>query len=242
MWGNLMLNLLLAHFVGDFVFQSDVLSRDKKANNFTSWFLYVHTFVIAILSWAAIGYLDLWPLALVIGATHLLIDGIKSCVKKDSLCLFVSDQILHIVILIVVANICVDCCGWASPGWMTDQALKAVAVANAAIFCWKPANILIKYILQYCKMVVPEDDTTLFHAGKLIGTLERWLILTFLLIGRYEVIGFLITAKSIIRFGDKDKSIDGKQTYKDQTEYFLAGTLLSISFAVACGLLLRIIV
>ena len=103
----------------------------------------------------------------------------------------------------------------------------------AAILCWKPANILIKYILQYCKMVVPGDDTTLFHAGKLIGTLERWLILVFLLIGRYEVIGFLIAAKSIIRFGEKDK---------DQTEYFLAGTLLSISIAVGCGLLLRIIV
>lgn len=59
------------------------------------------------------------------------------------------------------------------------------------------------------------------------------LILAFLLMGRYEVIGFLIAAKSIIRFGEKDK---------DQTEYFLAGTLLSISIAVGCGLLLRLIV
>ena len=106
-------------------------------------------------------------------------------------------------------------------------------VASASIVCWKPANILIRYILQSCKMVIPEDNSNLFHAGKLIGTLERWLILAFLLMGRYEVIGFLIAAKSIIRFGEKDR---------DQTEYFLAGTLLSISIAVGCGLLLGIIV
>ena len=101
------------------------------------------------------------------------------------------------------------------------------------MICWKPANILIRYILQYCKMVIPADNSNLFHAGKLIGTLERWLILSFLVIGRYEVIGFLIAAKSIIRFGEKDK---------DQTEYFLAGTLLSISIAVACGLVLGVII
>lgn len=233
MWIRLFLNLLLAHLIGDFVLQTDSLCSKKCESRFRSVFLYVHAIIIAVLSQIAFWNLQFWLWALAVGVTHLIIDGIKSCVKKDSLRLFVPDQILHIVILIVVANICVDCCGWASPEWMTDQALKVVAVASAAIFCWKPANILIKYILQYCKMVVPGDDTTLFHAGKLIGTLERWLILIFLLVGRYEVIGFLIAAKSIIRFGEKDK---------DQTEYFLAGTLLSISIAVACGLLLRIIV
>lgn len=80
-------------------------------------------------------------------------------------------------------------------------------------------------------MAHPADDSSTFHAGKLIGTLERWLILVFILLGRYEVIGFLIAAKSIIRFGNDNRN---------ETEYFLAGTLLSIAIAVGCGLLLKV--
>ena len=82
---------------------------------------------------------------------------------------------------------------------------------------------------QYNQVSIPSDPNS-FHAGQLIGILERWLILVFILIGHYEVIGFLIAAKSIIRFGEKDH---------DKTEYFLAGTLLSIAIAVGCGLMVK---
>ena len=233
MWIRLLLTLLLAHLVGDFLLQTDSLCAKKREGRFRCGFLYIHAGIVAALTMLALWHWSFWPCALTIGVAHLIIDGIKASVKKDSIWLFLSDQFLHIVILAVVAYICVGRFAWTSPDWLNDQWFNIVAVAIATILCWKPANILIKYILQYCKMNVPGDDTTLFHAGKLIGTLERWLILVFLLIGRYEVIGFLIAAKSIIRFGEKDK---------DQTEYFLAGTLLSISIAVGCGLLLRIIV
>ena len=232
MWIRLFLALLLAHLVGDYLLQTDSLCITKRERRFRCGFLYVHAAIIAVLSLIAFWDFSFWLWALVIGVAHLIIDGIKACVRKDSMWLFISDQILHIVIIAVVAFISVERCAWTSPESLADQTLKVEAVACAAIVCWKPANILIRYILQYCRMVVPEDNSSLFHAGKLIGTLERWLILVFLIIGRYEVIGFLIAAKSIVRFGEKDK---------DQTEYFLAGTLLSISIAVGCGLLLRLI-
>ena len=233
MWVRLFFVLLLAHLVGDFLLQTDSLCAKKRERRFRCGFLYVHAAIIAGLSLIAFWDFSFWLWALAIGVTHLIIDGIKAYVRKDSVWLFISDQILHIVILAVVANICVERYAWITPCGLPDWVFTVVPVASAAIVCWKPANILIRYILQSCKMVVPEDGSSLFHAGKLIGTLERWLILAFLLIGRYEVIGFLVAAKSIIRFGEKDK---------DQTEYFLAGTLLSISIAVGCGLLLRIIV
>lgn len=233
MWIRLFLTLLVAHLVGDFLLQTDSLCAKKCERRFRCGFLYVHAVIIALLSLMAFWDLSYWPWALGIGASHLIIDGVKSCVNKDSIWVFLIDQIFHLVILMVVASTCAARCDWITPDWLTDQVFSVVAVVSAAIICWKPANILVKYILKYCQMIVPADDSNLFHAGKLIGTLERWLILAFLIIGRYEVIGFLIAAKSIIRFGEKDK---------DQTEYFLAGTLLSISIAVACGLLLRIIV
>lgn len=48
----------------------------------------------------------------------------------------------------------------------------------------------------------------------------------------YEALGLLIAAKSIIRFGDAQTK---------ESEYVLAGTLLSISIAVFSGLLVTLI-
>lgn len=226
---SLFVCLLLAHFMGDFLFQTDSLCRQKQERWLKSWFLYVHTVIIALLSLLALGKLSYWPVAVAIGVSHLIIDAFKNCIKADNLLCFVIDQFLHIVVLVIASIVSVNTFGWTPHAWLTSLVVKAVAVGVAVIVCWKPANLFIKYTLQSCKLFVPGDDTNSFHAGKLIGTLERWLILAFMLIGRYEAIGFLIAAKSIIRFGEKDK---------DQTEYFLAGTLLSISVAVVCGLLL----
>ena len=70
-------------------------------------------------------------------------------------------------------------------------------------------------------------------AGKYIGWLERSLIVTFLLIGHGEVIGFLVGAKAVIRYPEmKD---DGKGHFAD---YFLIGTMTSVGLALAGGLIL----
>lgn len=74
---------------------------------------------------------------------------------------------------------------------------------------------------------MPQEEDSGFNAGALIGTIERWLILIFVCLQRYDALGLLIAAKSIIRFGDS-------QTNK--SEYVLAGTLLSIFIAVLAGL------
>lgn len=232
MWSSLFVDLLLAHFVGDFVLQTDSLCKQKREKKAGSWFLYVHAFVIFALALLALWDIRLWYIALAIGVSHLLIDLGKVCIKKNNVWVFVADQALHILILAVAAWICVSLLRWSAPNWLTLPVKKILPIAVAAIICWKPANLFIKETLKYNQVSFPADNSSSFHAGKLIGTMERWLILVFVLIGRYEVIGFLIAAKSIIRFGENDK---------DKTEYFLAGTLLSIAIAVGCGLVLRVI-
>ena len=77
-----------------------------------------------------------------------------------------------------------------------------------------------------------KENESPFRAGGLIGTLERWLILVFVVLGQYEAIGFLLAAKSIIRFKDTETS---------KTEYVLAGTLISVAIAVSCGLLIKFV-
>lgn len=67
------------------------------------------------------------------------------------------------------------------------------------------------------------------NAGKYIGVLERFLIFLFLTLNQMSLIGFLLTSKAIYRYGD----IQGDNTLKMKlSEYFLIGTLLSVSWVV----------
>ena len=73
---------------------------------------------------------------------------------------------------------------------------------------------------------------TLQNAGKWIGILERLMIFGFILLGKWEGIGFLLAAKSVFRFGDLKDARDMKLT-----EYVLIGTLLSFGMAMLLGAL-----
>ena len=84
-------------------------------------------------------------------------------------------------------------------------------------------------VLKHYSVNVPKDNAEGFNAGALIGTIERWLILIFVCLQRYDALGLLIAAKSIIRYSEKDTA---------KTEYVLAGTLLSIFIAVIARLLI----
>lgn len=73
-----------------------------------------------------------------------------------------------------------------------------------------------------------------FHSGELIGWLERGLIVIFVVLSQYEAIGFLIAAKSILRFGETSKG-------NEKSEYVLTGTLLSLTVALCPGVLAAIV-
>ena len=137
------------------------------------------------------------------------------------------DQVSHIAVLAIIAWLWYSHHEWSIAFGIS---LKVVMVIVAFLVCWKPANIFIKLMLKHFSVKMPEDKEVGFKAGALIGTVERWLILIFVCLQRYEALGLLIAAKSIIRFREKE-------TVK--TEYVLAGTLLSIFIAVVAGLLLN---
>lgn len=70
--------------------------------------------------------------------------------------------------------------------------------------------------------------------GKLIGYIERLLVISLTLVGAYPSIAFIIAAKSIARF----KQLDDR----NWAEYFLLGTLASILLGLALGLLAKEII
>ncbi|MCD6322031.1 MAG: hypothetical protein J7L77_03285 [Clostridiales bacterium] len=93
----------------------------------------------------------------------------------------------------------------------------------------KPINIIFKNMFPDIKP--PEinrkkTSKTTLQIGGLIGSMERILIVIFLLLGEYIAIGFVFTAKSITRY--KRISIQ-----KEFAEYYLLGTLYSLLAALA---------
>ena len=152
--------------------------------------------------------------------------------------LFMSLALAHLMVflgsncpysgLFEVAFAWTRCHDWSLPFGVE---LWHVAAAVAILVYWKPSNIFIKLMLRHYSVNMPADKENGFNAGALIGTIERWLILIFVCMQRYDALGLLIAAKSIIRFSEKDTA---------KTEYVLAGTLLSIFIAVLAGLMVAL--
>ena len=233
MWCEVFIRLLLAHVIGDFVCQTDDFCRKKQIHGLCGARVYLHSLLIFILSWIALWKFSYWWLALIIGVAHLIIDAIK---RKESLVTFILDQVAHIVCIAIAAYVTLPEVNYVDHGQNCSTINRVCLCALVFLLNGKPANLLIKHLLKAYSVKSPkESDGTdeSIRSGKLIGNLERWLIIVFMLCGQYEAIGFLIAAKSIIRYKDGDIS---------KTEYVLAGTLISVFISVISGLLLNSLV
>jgi hypothetical protein len=92
-----------------------------------------------------------------------------------------------------------------------------------------PSGKLIEVVTKRWRKDCESKGKSLANVGKYIGFFERILILTSILLSHYEMIGFLIAAKSLLRFREEERK---------QTEYVLIGSLLSFSAAILTGLVL----
>jgi hypothetical protein len=176
-----------------------------------------------------VGY---WWAALLIAALHLIIDGLKS-VCKNLKGAFFYDQILHLAV-IVAAVVTFNKIGEISfPTWLLET--KTLLWIVAFMFCLRPANFIIQNIFKEAKISIPDSgkEQSLPNAGRVIGNVERMLTLVFVVLGQYEAIGFLLAAKSLLRFRETD-------TVK--SEYVLVGTLLSFAIAIIMGVAVKLLI
>ena len=224
MWVELFLCLLLAHLVADFVFQTSASCKSKVEKHWRSGHQYIHALIVFALAWLVVWDVRFWWGALAVGIAHLCTDIWKSY-RPEKVTWFALDQALHVGTLALVAWLWSRCYDLNLPLGIEP---KYVATAVAVMICWRPANFFIKLMLKHYSVNMPAEKESGFNAGELIGTIERWLILIFVFLGRYDALGLLIAAKSIIRFSEKDTA---------KTEYVLAGTLLSIFIAVLAGMM-----
>lgn len=223
---NLLLQQIIAHLLSDYIFQSDASAKEKNENGFKSRYLWKHTLITYACSMLLAFDFNFTLCAIGIAATHFIIDGFKKVLNKGKYAFFI-DQSLHLASIFVLVMLYAKY--FQANPYFTIQNTKFIIIILGYLVCLKPANIIIREILVVAKIESISDTTTeLANAGKLIGILERLLVLTFVVIGKLEIIGFMIAAKSILRY---------KDTNTIKTEYVLIGTMLSFGIAIVFGLI-----
>lgn len=238
---QVLLALVIAHLLGDFVLQRNAVIEGKRKGRWPAliehgaWHL--ASLVVAWLLFAPAGIAVL-HVAVAFGAIvtlHLLTDlaSYRLPVERPLLA-FVLDQLLHLLVLVAAA-------WWLSgrPDWLSAMAPAWDEVSSG--LGWLLAAYLIVVVVfgwvnrLALQSLLPESDDQelgLARAGLYIGWLERFLMFSAVLIGAWSVLGLVLAAKSVFRF-------DSIRHQREHAEYFVIGTLLSVSEVVAVGLLLR---
>jgi len=226
----LLIKLLLAHVIGDFLLQPLSWVLEKQNKKLKSPKLYFHILIHLGLLFLILWDISLWKWILLVAISHLIIDSLKITfqTEKNKRQLFFWDQLAHLlVILLVYFNI-------SEAQFNINQLFNSenLTLLLAVVLLTKPTSLVLQVIFSKWKIeeLTGENDS-LLDAGKYIGILERLLVFVFIISQHWEAVGFLITAKSVYRFGDLKEA-----KHRKLTEYILIGTLLSFGIAILVSL------
>ena len=181
-------------------------------------------------SWRFLGF------AAIIGATHFVIDLGRSYTQRGRISWFVVDQLLHLLVIglvwLKISN------QWDLLDHTIELALneKALLILLAYFVAIWPFSVVISLVCKIWSAEITGFES-LSNAGKRIGQLERFLVLTFILVGQFAAIGFLLAAKSVLRFGGPSET-----DHRKINEYILMGTMTSFSITIALGLIMKALI
>lgn len=235
--------LIAAHFLVDFVFQT----RKTAENKSNILVLLKHALLVSAASYLLCGTWRVWILPLAIFLGHAILDFFKSRIKTRLLAVFLVDQVAHIAFIVALSI-------WVtkrySPAlywtilfgdiWTRLLIIFAGAVAaiqTGSVLIGMAVDPLLKEIADGNSTRISNESTLprgLKKGGKLIGQLERAIIFLLILAGHPEGVGFLIAAKSILRFGEIK---DIKQRL--EAEYIIIGTFMSFGYGLLIAFLTK---
>ena len=241
------LALYVAHLLTDIVLQTSRMVNLKRGGKSSGYGLHgaVHYAAAIVL----VGFFvpgTLFSLRFQIAVVlltmvHLAIDWCKVTVAKrhpaaDGALAFTIDQLVHVVTVFFAA-------------WWIVRAPPAHEMIRVLGILRRPDNRILLLMVVYLAVIfgagylirfltkpltrdlkLSESHAQLGNAGMFIGWLERFLILSALFEHSPATAGLILAAKSIARYPEFKR--------EQFAEYFLIGTLLSISAAVIGGIVL----
>lgn len=256
--------LILAHLISDFMLRSTSVQPTKSSwlNLSKHWmyrFFLDLLLVFPYWSW----YLVIIIFFLTIGHQIIHMIQMKYQHQNPELGLetFLVGESLHLLIIIAIAPLLQSLpfhgistlFGKCLIHWYpllgkatVRQWYLIIIVVAGYIFSLKAGTIIVQKTLQKFDFIKkPENSDSMsfsgtesirhrWSIGAAIGILERFLIVTLVLLKNYALIGLVLTGKSLVRFKE----------FADQefTEYYLIGTLTSILVAVVVGIILNMLI
>lgn len=247
--GGLLILLIAGHIFGDFLLQTPRMAALKE---FRVWPLLAHGVLVLVAHLAALVPV-LTPLMAIgiagVAVFHLLTDMVRTRLCgpwAGTFAAFISDQMLHVATLVGL---------WLAVGWWPEWRagglaggaewlptyIRWVAVVAAFSFNARGGTMAVTKTLDRFARA-PEDAPNERRGSELaavIGTLERFVILTLLIFGQWTAAGFVIAARFLYylpglrRDGSEGASVPGRE---------LLGTLTSIFVALVSGILVRLVI
>lgn len=209
--------LLLAHVLADFVLQTGAMVRHKRQPGM----LLLHGVVVLLTAQAATGQIAA-PELLGLAAVHIVIDAVKIWGGFDRIGGFLADQGAHLLTLAALslyAPSLWDSGIYAGHDWI----LPLMALSAGAITATVAGQYAVGILMRPHGARIRNNG--LRDGGRLIGMLERGLIFVLIGLGQPLGVGFLVAAKSILRFGTATRD-------QRTAEYVIIGTLASFGWAI----------
>jgi hypothetical protein len=229
--------MFLAHLIGDYILQWDALARWKSRECKGAL---THGLIVLLITWLFSLPFDpaWWPWALLIGLSHMAIDTVEVPLRRSfdgrgnaALRLFIADQVLHLGIIVFA----LAASGYlAMPSLFADMLAalednRLLAFALGYAFITLPAWIVVEFAVFGLIKGSPPDFSQ--ATNKYVGSLERGLITTFVLLGQFMLVPLVALPRLIF---------EGPQVVGSQrTTLYVAELLASVSLAILIGLMLR---
>ncbi len=244
------LAIYLAHLLTDFVFQTHRLVEHKRHGKLSAYVFhglthYLSAVILVSFFFAGSGlWLRTHLVLLALTLVHLLIDFAKiqftpKALLSDGAIAYVSDQFLHLLSVAIAAWLLspglpfAEIATFLGRGRAVSSKLLFIPVIYIGVIFGGGYLIraLTRPLAKSINLEQPEKGgEPMQNAGLYIGWLERFLLLTALLLQSPGTAGLILAAKAIARYPE----------FKSEhfAEYFLIGTLLSFSIAVMGGAIL----
>lgn len=229
--------LYAAHLLADFVFQTDwMVARKRQPGVFA-----LHIAVVVALTAALAGTLSPVPL-LIIAVAHAGLDLFKQSQNARGLTVFAIDQAGHFLSILMVAALFPGLFAaglWGSPpDWLPAQSfggaayLWALILISGFIVTVRVGGFVVDLFIKRFGYTPNPDDPGLADGGYYIGLLERTVVFLLVIANQIGGIGFLVAAKSVLRFGISQE--------RKTSEYVIIGTLASFAWALVAAFLTRV--
>jgi hypothetical protein len=220
---DIIICLIAAHLTGDFLLQTDLIVQNKRR----AVVLSTHCAIVTAVSYLLCGAWSGWQIVVGVFFSHLIIDGLKAWSGKNGPKAFLFDQGMHLAVLTAIGGYWIQ--GDVVPYWQTIFPLytKGILLLAGAILCIQAGGFWVGKTVAPLHETIKNASESLPRAGRLIGQLERAMIYILVLAGQPQGVGFLVAAKSILRFGEVREPGQRKEA-----EYIIIGTFMSFIWAL----------